>query len=383
MTDERPQQRADEVTLAVPDLLRFLRRVAPLAVGLALVGGMVAALYTWGFLDPVYRARASLIIRQMRGDQSLATLVLPADGYLQLARSRQVLGELRRTLEAQGVASAEVIVNDGHLEARLIRPERWEPGNVLLLELEATSADPDEAARIANAWAEVLIEVDDRILRVAALEQVEVELGDFYDRILERQVFLQEEVALLRQQMEAIPPLLSLQTRISDRELLSGTAATGAAALTSQQPNPLYNELAAKLTTDEIELTKLEPQRERLGRDLEVVRQEFAMRGITRKSAMGAAYPPPPAAATTGEAGLQGVPSAEQMGLQVKRALSVRGGTRLLEVAVRPTAPRPRHAFFRILAAVLGGAILGFLIAAGREALRPAVPKPATPKPGT
>jgi len=383
MTDERPQQRADEVTLAVPDLLRFLRRVAPLAVGLALVGGMVAALYTWGFLDPVYRARASLIIRQMRGDQSLATLVLPADGYLQLARSRQVLGELRRTLEAQGVASAEVIVNDGHLAARLIRPERWEPGNVLLLELEATSADPDEAARIANAWAEVLIEVDDRILRVAALEQVEVELGDYYDRILERQVFLQEEVALLRQQMEAIPPLLSLQTRISDRELLSGTAATGAAALTSQQPNPLYNELAAKLTTDEIELTKLEPQRERLGRDLEVVRQEFAMRGITRKSAMGAAYPPPPAAATTGEAGLQGVPSAEQMGLQVKRALSVRGGTRLLEVAVRPTAPRPRHAFFRILAAVLGGAILGFLIAAGREALRPAVPKPATPKPGT
>jgi hypothetical protein len=232
---------------------------------------------------------------------------------------------------------------------------RGELGTAAVLDLQATGASGEEAAATANACARALIDLDAWTARRAALEHSRRELSDVRLRLREREVRLAERLEASRRQIAAVEPLLTVRSRLGDAELLSREAAGsgGAAALLTQEPNPVYAQLAAKLADLELDYQVTAPQLAEAERGLAAV--EEALARLVGAEA-GEAQP--------GEVG------GSELLPAVERALSVSGAVSILRPAVAPGRPLPARLAFKAVLAAAAGGILAFLMAAVRESWR-------------
>lgn len=361
--------RRDLFAAALEDPLGFLRRALPWMLVPALLFGALAAIHAWVLSEPVYSARSMVVVRQERTQED-DKMVLPIQGYLQAAHSPRLLRDVRKQLTEEGMDASSGQLGPNKFKSRFIRPDRWESGNVVMLELEVRAEDPEMAARAADLWAESFIAFDDRLSQTSALSRVESELSESYDRILERLDVLGRELETLGTRRDELPQFLELRTTISNRELLQGAAGGN---LISQQPNPLYGKLTERMMETEMELSKLEDQRVQTARDLEVLRNGLTLAGGGRSEPI-AAQPDPPPSLMEGKIVLNSEGAVElgqaEAGLRVRRVLAIRGNSRLFDTASVPARPESGRGLLQVLAAMIAGAILGFLAAVAREAAR-------------
>ena len=368
-----------EGTLTLEDVLRFLQRNALLLLAGALGAAVLAGVLALAFDRPVYTTTALLEVDVDPGEEGAGARRLPARGYQQLARSTKVMRVLRRSLTEQaGTGEPGPRFSTSDLSARLVLPERWESDRIFLIELEGRAPTAQQAAQLVNTWARTLIKVDGRSSARAALEAAESTLDDRWHELESRHARLAERIEILRRQRESVAPVLSLRTVSSDPTPVQGTTSgERPVTLVTEQPNPLYIDLTSQLNTLEVELANLEPELRRNASDLARVRSELERTESEVGDGEAAAGAPPGPSSDQGMdvpeivsvSGTNGVSSFEP-GPLVRRALSVQSPIRLMARAPVPERAHSARLPFKVLAAAVGGAMLAFLVAVGREALR-------------
>ncbi len=346
MTERLPSGPEPAASVLWADVLRFVRRHWAWMVVPAVLAGLVAA--GWSLrTPPTYEAAALLTVGGERPVGEFDVPLLPGEGYLRMLRSRPVLSETRRRLaQAEGGRDGEPAELD--LEPRLMVSRRGELGNTSLLELVARAASPQEASATANAWAEAFLSQDLLQVQLAALEAGYHELSGQQMKAKDRYDRTRDRLQGLRSQLASTPETLTLRSRLGDQEILANKAQGGVegSLIVSQQLNPVHGEIAAQAAAAEAEVGALAAQLAELASSRETLAREIAAH---RQPGLE----PSPLA-------LEPVP-----GL----LLPAYGSAQLVAAAQPPVAPLPRRAAARILLAAIGGAILGFLIAAVRAVL--------------
>lgn len=380
--------------LTLKDALRFVGRNVLWIVSGAVLAGCLATLLLVISAHSVYETGALLEVRREQiagplGDETVpAGHNLPARGYLLLAKAPDTLLRLRQILTRSTAADAPDF-SRSDLSASLVLPERWEGRGSFLVQLQGRASSADRVATIVNAWAEALIEVDSRLAVTSALETANRELVEDLGALATRRTRLEAQLEILRKEREKIPAILTLRTS----SLRSQGGITGSAerpeALLSEEPNPVYVDLTSKMTSLQLALATLATDKEGTENDLQLVRDRlrtvdtlsasgFEPPESETSSASSADSPPKPGepARTDDQAQTQVRPLSPPFGALTRRALAAESPIHLIEPAAVPPRVQPTHRVPKILAATVGGAILGFLIAVGRSALYS--PRPRT-----
>lgn len=338
-----------EGALYVADGLRFIRRNLSWTLGGALALGILAAVVVL-VSPPVYQAAALLTLggEQVAGEP--APPQLSAEGYLRLLQSRPVVAETYHRLEERGVAK-DLEDTRPELSSDLLPLRRGEQGNTSLLELVAEADTAAVASAAANTWAEVFLEVELRQVQSSAMQGAYQALLAERVRQRDRQSILRERLAQLQSRLKATQPMITLKSRLTDRELLLDGASAGAGSpvIVSQQVNPLYNDIAGQVATTSAEAEAVARQADELGKTARALKER-----IDRSRERVAKGEPT-------EAALEPLPGV---------AVPAYGSAQLVSSAVPPLAPVARRLAAKVLLAAIGGAILGLLIAALRETVR-------------
>jgi len=366
-----------EEQLSLEDVLRFFQRNVLFIVGGALLTG-VAMLGLLLVRDrPMYQTSALLEVEVDQATSNPGGRLLPARGYLQLARSATTLKTLHDTLEQSPEEdNGDFVQSD--LGARLVVPERWERAGRFLIELEGRAHTSEQAARLVNAWTEVVIQLDSRLTVISALETVERQLSDRVAELESRREQFEEQIDVLQRQRSSVPPVFSLRTTPTESKLDGELGPEERpVAVVTEEPNPLYIDLTSELSSLEVELENLEPTLRRSVGDLALVRHELqameaattlskgALPGYGSSRATESGEPSRSAETADPDSDEPGEP-----GTLARRALSARSPIKLVEPAQPPKRPMATRHLLKVLAALVGGGILGFLVSVAREALK-------------
>lgn len=333
-----------EGAVYLADAWRFVVRGRAFVLVGALLAAIVAAVVV-ASSPKLFRAAALLTVVSERPSAEFSPPMLSSEGALRLLKSRPVMVETFRRAESRvGQASAQT----SRLNPSLLTSRRGEVGNASLLELTVESPSAEEAHAVANAWAEVYLELDLRQSRMAAMRTGFHELLSEEQKALDKMDTVRLRLGSLESELAKVPPTLTLRSRLTDRELLEG-AKDG--VLVTQEPNPLYNQLASDvaairgdLAGNELALARVVAARKALKDRLD---QLQAATAVGRDDSLNTLVAEPVLGALLPEY----------------------GSAQLLSSAVAPRHPEPRHALAKIVLATLGGAILGLLLAALREAV--------------
>lgn len=342
-----------EGAVYLADAWRFVQRSRVWMLVAAVIAALVAAVVV-AFSPTMYRSSALLTVVSERPGAEFSPPMLSSEGYLKLLKSRPVTIETFRRAET---SSPGVSPQTSRLTPNLLSSRRGEIGNASLLELLVESPDPEAASALANAWAAVYLELDLRQSRTAAMRST-------YHRLLAEEQKARDRVQGARFRQEALearlattPPLLSLTSRLSDRELLGSGGQSAPTSIVSQEVNPFHLQLMTELANTETEVSALERQVKGLTDSRVALKAQLDV--LSSTEVPGADAPPP------------AVLSAPIEGL----ALPEYGSVQLVSLAAPSKIPEPKRALAKVLLAALGGAILGLLIAALRDAVQ-ALPAP-------
>jgi capsular polysaccharide biosynthesis protein len=137
--------------MKLEDYLRVLRKRWLAIVSLTLIGLVAAAAYTF-LPTPPFQAKSQLFVSVEAGSSAVdvstgnAFAEKRVTSYLSLATSHKVLE-----------AVAQELGFDGGAEALAEKVTATTPAQTVLIDITATDADPQQAARIANSCAKQLI----------------------------------------------------------------------------------------------------------------------------------------------------------------------------------------------------------------------------------
>lgn len=135
------------------ELRQLVGRSWKLIVGLAALGGLLAFAVLQFAVAATYESSVRLIAQPL--PQGIEGGRRPTSLYTSLLRSDSVLGKTFERLSQEGVlAEGETLVYGENLGIQA----RGEAGETVVISLIAEADDPERAARIANAWAEVFTE---------------------------------------------------------------------------------------------------------------------------------------------------------------------------------------------------------------------------------
>ncbi len=338
-----------EGALYVADGVQFVRRNLAWALAGGLAGAVLAVAVVFS-TPTLYQAAALLTLG---GDQLAggpAPPQLSSEGYLRLLQSRPVVAETYKRLEERGVIKNSEAAGVS-FSSDLLPLRRGEQGNTSLLELVAEAGSAELASTAANLWAEVFLEVELRQVQSSSMQGAYQALLAERVRQRERLSILRERLAQLQSRLKATSQTITLKSRLSDRELLldGDEAGAGSPVITSQQVNPVYNDLANQVATTSADVEAVARQVEELGKTARALKEridrnrERIARGEPTESS------PEP---------LPGV------------AVPAYGSAQLVSSAVPPREAVPRRLPAKLLLAAVGGAILALLIAALRETVR-------------
>lgn len=147
------------------ELRGLIWRSWKLILGLAGLFALVTLVVFWLVVPPVYVGTARLVVQpQMEGSEGGAK---PAEFYTSLLESAGVLERTTATLAAEGVLTGDEALIPGEQidsEVDISRNGRDNSVESFVLKLHARAPDPQAAARIANAWAEIFVEESNSVL---------------------------------------------------------------------------------------------------------------------------------------------------------------------------------------------------------------------------
>ncbi len=176
----------DEIDLR--QILDVLIRRWKWIVGLTLVAALVAAAISFFVLEPVYEAAAMILITspryQLRFDprvETLSEIETSSKAYPSLAMSDDLLKHVQEVMD-QSLAENQSTLQG--LRGRISASAGADPS---LLHLKAANGDPEQAALVANTWAEQYVEY----------------VNELYGRRSEDVVFFSEQFDAARNTLEA------------------------------------------------------------------------------------------------------------------------------------------------------------------------------------
>ncbi len=145
--------------LTLSDVVAFFRRNLLLIGGAALVSGLVVGAVVLIFVRKGYEASATLVIVPSRFSSELKPQTLTVKSYQTLLESDAVIADTKKQLVLQGVYRSDKPLRLGReLETRIFVARRAEEVTLApMLQAVARGANPDQAAAIANTWAQVFL----------------------------------------------------------------------------------------------------------------------------------------------------------------------------------------------------------------------------------
>ena len=173
--------------LALLHLVAFLRRHWLLILGTSVVTTLVTALFVRLFTDDTYEAVAVMVVAPAKFSSSLQPAALGVRDYRRLLESEGVLAETSiRLMEKGTLADGSSIRVGQNLESRLPvstlaarnQPARQGP----LMETVARAGSPQEAADIANVWAEVFVEYSQKLMVDSTAPTIDLIETEFHRR---------------------------------------------------------------------------------------------------------------------------------------------------------------------------------------------------------
>lgn len=348
MTDRLQSSPATEGALVLTDAVRFARRNW---VWVAVLGAVAAllALVSVVLEAPRYRAAALLMVGGEKPNAEFVPPLLPTEGYLRLLDSRGVMAEALRQLESSEEGKG-VAAEDLDFEAELSTSRRGELGNSTLIELRSEAGTAPRAAAAANAWAAAFLETEYRQVLQFAMQTALQGLLSEQQKARDKLERSEDRLRQLSARLAETRSTLKVKSRLSDREILHGEAGSGA-VLESEALNPLFSDLSTQAATIEAEVGALRSQTS----ELEATRLSLTQKLAELEAGIAARSAKPEL--RTLVADLPGV------------VLPVYGSARLVSAAVEPLRAEPSRGAARVVIAFLGGALLGLLAAAVREAL--------------
>jgi len=146
--------------ITLVDVVSFFRRNLLLIGGTALAGCLIAALTVLVFVPPRYESSATLVIVPPSIPSELRPAALSVQAYQQILESDAVIAEARRRLIERGALDSGNPLRLGQeLESRIFVSRRAEETALApLLQAVAVGTSADQAAAVANTWAEVFLE---------------------------------------------------------------------------------------------------------------------------------------------------------------------------------------------------------------------------------
>ena len=148
----------DELNLA--QIVRFFLRHWRLICGSALAAGLTAALSMALFVSRTYEASATLVIVSPKLSSELKPQTLTVQGYQKLLESDAVLAETKKRLVQQSVLTEDDTLHLGNaVETRIFVSRQSETTSLApMLQTVARGKTPDQAAAMANTWAQVFLD---------------------------------------------------------------------------------------------------------------------------------------------------------------------------------------------------------------------------------
>ena len=146
--------------LTLVDIVAFFRRNAIVIFGLAFVAAVVVAAVVLLFIPHTYEASATLAIVPPRFSSDLKPQTLTVKSYQTLLESDAVIADTKKRLVLRGLYPSDKSLRLGYeLETRIFVARRAEDVTLApMLQAVAHGRSPDQAAAIANTWAEVFLE---------------------------------------------------------------------------------------------------------------------------------------------------------------------------------------------------------------------------------
>ncbi|MFI5166669.1 MAG: hypothetical protein ACHQQS_08625 [Thermoanaerobaculales bacterium] len=177
-----------EVSLA--DVIAFFRRNYILVFGTALACGLLTAFIVIAFVGHSYEASATLAIVPPRYSSELKPGTLTVKGYQTLLESDAVIAETKRRLVQKGLAKPDDEFDLGkELETRIFVARRAEEINLApMLQVVARGETPEQAAAIANTWAQVFLERTQELMAgstSSTVKFIEHEFPNARERLIE------------------------------------------------------------------------------------------------------------------------------------------------------------------------------------------------------
>jgi uncharacterized protein involved in exopolysaccharide biosynthesis len=368
--------------LTFVDIVGFFRRNWRLIFGAALLAGLATAVVLALVVEKQYEASATLIIVPPKFSSELKPQTLTVKSYQTILESDAVTAEAKKRLVAQGVLTGDKPLRlDKELETRIFVSRRAEETTLApMLQAVARGATGDQAAAIANTWAEVFLErtrelvagttsstvkfidqqypqirdslakledtrvieantlqkqlneaatrwgdrittfkggttsliatfraetrrlveeftgqrnIDSRKAQLAALRRAYGELQEEQSRVSSLLQLKQLQLDAARKQLAQTPQLLTLQKAITDDALWRSVAdsKSGSAdwkalqqrSLATQEVNPVFTSLSAKLAEIEMDVNAMVPRAAAMATDLERINTEMkALEGNVR-----------------------------------------------------------------------------------------------------
>jgi uncharacterized protein involved in exopolysaccharide biosynthesis len=363
---------SDAISFA--DIVSFFRRNLLLIGGAALAAGASTALVVVVLVSPRYESSATLVIVPPAVTSELRPAALSIQAYQQILESDAVIAEVRRKLVERGqFRPGDPLRLGRELETRIFVSRRAEETTLApMLQAVARGETGEEAAAIANTWAEVFLErarelvagttasmvtsideqypkardnlakiedarvleanalqkrfneaatrwggrittfkvetssltgtfhaetrhlveefngehsLDNRKAQLAALRKAYGELQEEQARVTSLLQLKQLQLEAARRQLAETPQLLTLQKAITDDALWrsladskSGNAdwkALQERSLATQEVNPVFTSLSAKLAEIEMDVNAMVPRATALTTDLERISAEM------------------------------------------------------------------------------------------------------------
>jgi len=160
-SSENRDPRLQGEAVSLTEIVRFFQRRALLIFGTGLATGAVTIGAILLFLPHIYEASAMLIIVPSRFSSDLKPQTLTVQGYQKLLESDAAVADTKRRLVDSGTLEPDERLRLGHeLDTQIFVSRRSEETELApMIVARARTADPDTAAELANAWAEVFLEL--------------------------------------------------------------------------------------------------------------------------------------------------------------------------------------------------------------------------------
>jgi uncharacterized protein involved in exopolysaccharide biosynthesis len=148
--------------ISLADVVAFFRRNALVIIGAAVLAGAAVAAVVLLFVPRQYEASATLAVVPARYASELKPSTLTVKGYQTLLESDAVIAQTKQRLVEKGIVRAkdrDTLELGETLETRIFVSRRAEEINLApMIQAVARGETADQAAAIANTWAQVFLD---------------------------------------------------------------------------------------------------------------------------------------------------------------------------------------------------------------------------------